>query len=358
MSYNPIILKKLITKEHVITLLESLGVHAINPRDPNGIRSSCPIHQSNGATAFMYNPDKHVYICYGECDDNKKEGDLINLVEHSQSISYSNAVEYICEVCEIDINLLEDNGEFLLEELKLKLDHLLTENSDEDSLEEDTEYYYGVKPLTPEVLQSFLGLKDELGFIDSQGFKDSTLELFESGFDSKQQRWLLPQRSPDGELLGFDGRDVTNKAKEKWKKRNGLLKNKLLGRLDIVGEEIMAENKVILAEGKKDQMAIYEAGLKHVTCVYGSTLSKEQKELIDSLIDDEIIIFADGDKAGYKLVSSIVKLCYPEYKITVIEIEDGEDPADLSKKHMLFLYENRLSVEEWLKRYEYRTKKK
>lgn len=355
MSYNPILLKKLITKEHVFTLLESLGAHGIAP-DSNGIRSSCPIHGSSGTTTFTFNTDKMVYICYGECDDSKKEGDLINLVEHSQNCSYSSAVEYICGACEIDINLLEDSAEFLLEELKLKIDHILTEISDKESIEDNTEYYYGVKPLTEEVLQKFLKLKDELGFIDSQGFKDSTLEIFESGYDNKQQRWLLPQRSPDGELLGFDGRDVTNKKKDKWKKRAGLLKNKLLGRLDIVGEEIQKENKIILSEGKKDMMAIYEAGLKHVTCVYGSTLSREHKGLIDNLIDDEIILFVDGDKAGYKLAKSIVKLAYPEYNITAIEIEDGEDPATLSKKHMLSLYENRLPIEEWLKRYEYRTK--
>lgn len=356
MSYNPIALKKLITKDHVIMLLESLGAHGIDGKDSNGIRSSCPIHNSNGTTVFTYNPEKHLYICYGECSDNEKEGDLINLVEHSQKCSYTNAVEYICEVCEIDINLLEDNGEFLLEELKLKIDHLLTEISDRESIEDNTEFYYGVKPLTEEVIQKFLNLKDESGFIESQGFKDSTLTLFESCYDEKEKRWLLPQRSPEGELLGFDGRDITNKKKDKWKKRSGLLKNKLLGRLDIVGEEILKENKIILCEGKKDQMALYEAELKFSTCIYGSSLSNEQKELIDGLLDDEIVCCFDGDKAGYKATISTVKLCYPEYKITAMEIEDGYDIADLSKKNVLDLYEKRIPIEEWIKRYEYRTK--
>lgn len=356
MSYNPNILKKLVNKDHVVTLLESLGAHSINPRDPNGIRSSCPIHHSSGGTVFMYNPDKHVYTCYGECNEKHKDGDLINLVQHSQNCSYEIAVEYICEVCGIDIKLLENDAEFLLEELKLKIDFILEEISDNESIEDNNEFYYGVKPVDENLFQKFLGLKDELGFIDSQGFKEQTLKLFESCYDSNEKRWLLPQRSPEGGLLGFDGRDITNKKKEKWKKRAGLLKNKLLGRLDIVGEEILKENKVILVEGKKDQMAVYEAGLKFVTCTYGSTLSIEQKELIDLYIDEEIILFVDGDKAGYKFALSVVKLAYPEYKITAIEIEDGEDPATLSKKHMLQLYENRVPIEEWLKRYEYRTK--
>jgi DNA primase len=358
MAYNPNALKKLIDKEKVIMLLESLGAHSVDGRDSNGIRSSCPIHHSNGGTVFTYNLDKHAYICYGECSEDEKAGDLINLVQYSQKCSYSTAVEYISEVCDIDIKLLEDNAEFMLEELKIKLDLILEEIYPKDSSEEDTELYYGVKPIDENLLQKMIGLKDDSGFIDSQGFKESTLELFESCYDSKDQRWLLPQRSPDGILLGFDGRDITNKNKVKWKKRKGLLKNKLLGRLDIVGEEIITENKIILSEGKKDMMAIYEAGLKHATCAYGSTLSIEQKEIIDTLIDDEIIIFVDGDKAGYKYAQSVVKLCYPEYKITAIEIEDSYDPADLSKKHLLELYQNRIDIELWLKMYEYRTKLK
>lgn len=357
MSYNPITLKKLMTEDKIQILLESLGAQGIS-KDSNGYRSSCPIHGGSNITSFVLSPDKLAYNCYSSCNDKENAGDIINLVEHSQKCSYTSAVEYICEVCEIDINLLEDNGEFLLEELKLKLDHILTEISDNESIEDNTEFYYGVKPVDESLLQNFLELKDELGFIDSQGFKDSTLKLFESGYDTKEKRWLLPQRSPEGELLGFDGRDITNKKKDKWKKRKGLLKNKLLGRLDIVGEEIQKENKIILCEGKKDMMAIFEAELKHTSCIYGSSLSDEQKDLIDSLIDDEIILCFDGDKAGYKAALSVVKLCYPEYKITAIEIEDETDPADLSKKYLLDLYEKRIPIEEWLKRYEYRTKKK
>jgi DNA primase len=105
-------------------------------------------------------------------------------------------------------------------------------------------------------------------------------------------------------------------------------------------------------------MAVYETGLKHVTCVYGSSFSDYQKELIDNMIDDEIICAFDADKAGYKATKSLVKLAYPEYIVTALEIEDGYDVADLSKKALLELYENRIPIEEWLKRYEYRTKTK
>jgi DNA primase len=355
-NYNPKILKKLVKKENVIQILESLGAHGINPRDPNGIRSSCPIHGSAGPTVFTYNPDKHLYVCYGDCDDNKKEGDLINLVEHSQNMSYSEAVEYMAEVTGLDLSLLKNNEEFLFEDLKMKLDDLLNENLDEESIEEDGSLYYGVNPIDESLLQNFLGVKDELGFIDSQGFSETVLELFESCYNSKEERWLLPQRNEEGILLGFDGRDITNKKKEKWKKRKYLKKNKILGRLDITAKYIEKENKIILGEGKKDMMAIFDAGLYHTSCCYGSSISIEQKALIDSMIDEEIIVFPDGDKSGYNYVKSVVKRCYPEYNITVPMIDDDMDPAELSKKFLIELYDNRIPVEEWLKMYEYRTK--
>jgi DNA primase len=356
MAYNAFALKALLKKEHIIDLLEALGAHGINPRDPNGIRCSCPIHQSSGSTVFTYNPFKQLYICYGECNEKDKEGDIVSLIQRVQKCSFDSAVEYACEILEWDIKLFEDSEDWILDELKAKIEGILAQ--DNLIIEEELEFPYGVKPIDEESFSKVVGKKDELGFINNQGFTDTTLTLFESSYDSKDKRWLLPQRSPDGQLLGFDGRDVTNTKKEKWKKRAGLLKNKLLGRLDIVQEHIELENKIVIGEGKKDQMALFEVGLKHSTCVYGSSLSKEQADLISEMVSDEIIIAADGDKAGYGLVQSIVKSCYPEYNITVLEFEDGYDPADYSSKHLISLYENRVPVELWLKKYEYRVKEK
>lgn len=358
MSYNSYMLKQLVTKEHIIELLSALGAHGINSRDSNGIRSSCPIHQSNGSTVFTYNPERHIYVCYGDCNESHKEGDFISLVKNCQSCDYDSAIEYICEVCNIDIKLIQSSAEFMLEEIKLRIGGILTEISNDKIEEENREWFYGVKPVDESVLQKFLGNKDEYDFIDNLGFSDEILELFESAYNDLEERWLLPIRSPEGDLLGFDGRDVTNKKKDKWRKRKGLLKNLLLGRLDIVGEDIIKENKIMIVEGKKDQMAGYEAGIKHTSCIYGSSLSNEQKIIIDSLIDGEIIICPDGDKSGYKMVQSIVTLCYPEYEISVLEIPDYEDIADLSKKYLLELYGERMIVEEWLKKYEYRLKQK
>lgn len=358
MSYNAYALKSLLQKEHIVSVLDGLGAHGINDRDPNGIRSSCPIHQSSGTTVFVYSDDKHLYNCYGECTFEEKDGDIIKLVQVVQKCTFDDACELICEWAGIDSKLVQDSDEWVLEELQIQIDNLFLEIEDNIDEDENNNLYYGVKPIPEESYESLKGLKDEEGFIDNQGFKDSTLTLFESGYSSQENRWLLPQRSPDGILLGFDGRDTTNKRKDKWKKRAGLLKNKLLGRLDLFAKRIEEENKIIIAEGKKDQMALYEAGYDFSSCIYGSSLAKEQKELLDSLIDDEIIICPDGDKAGYKMVQSIVKLCYPEYNINVMEIPDNEDVADLSKKYVKQLYDERIPVEVWLKRYEYRNKEK
>lgn len=356
MALNAFALKTVLKKEHIIALLENLGAHSINPRDSNGIRSSCPIHQSSGGTVFTFNPTKGLYICYGECSDKDKEGDIVSLVQRIQKCTFDDAILYICEILEFDVKQFEDSADWIYDELINKIDGILIQGN--IAIEDEHELKYGVNIMPEKVLEEVLNKKDELSFIDSQGFKDTTLTLFESSYNSKEKRWLLPQRTPEGELIGFDGRDVTNKKKEKWKKRAGLLKNKLLGRLDIAKEFIEAEDKVIIGEGKKDMMAFYEVDLKHSTCVYGSSLSKEQYDLISEMVSDEIIIAPDGDAGGNGLVSSIVKLCYPEFNISVMEIEDGLDPADYSSKVLLDLYENRIPVEIWLKKYEYRTKKK
>lgn len=356
MSYNSYALKKILTKEHAILILEKLGAHGINPRDINGIRSSCPIHKSKGNTVFVYNDVKHLYNCYGECEYDEKDGDIIKLVQVVEKCNYDSAIEYICDIAGIDKKIIQSSEEWLLEETKVKLDTILMEAYPPKDEEMQSEYEYGVPPMDESILTKYLGKTDDLGFIDSLGFSAPILTLFESGYETQDKRWLLPIRSPDGLLLGFDGRDVTNEKKSKWKKRAGLLTHKLLGRLDIVKPFILEKDEIIIVEGKKDQMAIYELGLQNVSCTYGSNLSKEQKELIDGLCS-RIVIFPDADAAGYKHVKSIVELCYPEYEILVTETPDGEDPATLGKKFALELYENAIYVEEWLKKYEYRDKK-
>lgn len=347
-NYNSIALKSILQKEDIFNILEYLKAHGISI-DNNGLRSSCPIHGSKSSSVFVYNTDTHLYHCYGECIPGEESGDIITLVKNVEKCSYPNAIEIICDICNIDVNKIKDSEEWLLDQLNITLDNLLLDKKDIE-----LELEYGVEPLNEEYASKFIGQKDEEGYIDGLGIGDDILTLFESGYNPKEKRWLLPIRSPYGELLGFDGRDITNKSKNKWKKRADLITSRLLGRLDIVKEEIEKENKIILVEGKKDQICIYEAGLKFVSCIYGSSLSKYQKELIDNMVSDEIIIFPDADKAGYKMVNNIVKLAYPEYNITVCETPDDLDPADLSIKHILELYENRINVEEWLKKYEYR----
>lgn len=354
MRYNANILKNLLQKEHIVQILENLGVSGINERDPNGIRCSCPIHGSSNTTLFVYNPDKHLYTCYGECEIEKKDGDIIRLVEICENLSYNKSIEYICKISSIDINLIKETEEHFVEEVRNTI-NLLLNKIDKDNEEIDFNDY-GVKPLDENIYSKFKGLKDDQGYIDSLGFSESILTLFESGYDSKDKRWLLPIKSPDGILLGLDGRDITNTSKSKWKKTRGLLSNKLLGRLDLSKQYIYEEDAIVLCEGKKDQMSFFDADIKNCSCLYGSTLSDGQYILLQELCS-KIYIAPDGDTAGYKMVQTIVKKCYPEFEIVCLEIEDGDDPATISKKCLKELYDNAINVEEWLKKYKYREKK-
>jgi DNA primase len=356
MGYNIFGLKSMLTKEHVVAILEGIGAHGVNPRDPNGIRSSCPIHKSKGASVFVYNVDLQTYNCYGECEDKYKAGDVVAMVQAAENCSFDDAVKLICEYSGLDIKLIEDSSDWLLEELKNKIDHICKEMIDNQENILFGGWEYGVQPIEESLAKSFIGQKDESGFIDRLGFKAPTLTLFESGYEPREKRWLLPIRSPDGLLLGFDGRDITNTKKDKWKKRAGLLTSKIIGRLDITKQYILDKDEIIIVEGKKDMMATFEAGLQNVSCIYGSALSDHQLTIIQSLCS-EIVIFPDGDTASYKMVRSIMNKAYPEFSITIMETPDGEDPADLTTAFINELYNNKISAEEWLEKYKYRAKK-
>src|SRR5690554_3376937 len=135
-KYNSYALKNMLQDEHIYIILENLGAQGIK-KDSNGWRSSCPIHNSKNTTSFVYNYDKHLYYCYGDCNLDDKEGDIITLVKKVQKCDFDNAIKLICEWSKIDIKLIEDSEDWILEEFKIKLDNILNINNEKINFQGD-----------------------------------------------------------------------------------------------------------------------------------------------------------------------------------------------------------------------------
>lgn len=173
------------------------------------------------------------------------------------------------------------------------------------------------------------------------GFWPETLNHFDVGYDQHWDRITYPVRDLTGGLVAIYGRrkDSNNKylpygrELEQWGVFGAAPPpvGQLLWHADIVAPEVMLSKRwepVILTEGYKGCMWVWQCGYRRVVHSFGSDLTKEQAKIITKL-GTEVIIMYDGDqagdwgalKAGYELRKSM--------KVRVADLMHGHQPDDL-----------------------------
>jgi hypothetical protein len=142
------------------------------------------------------------------------------------------------------------------------------------------------------------------------GFSKDTLQYFEVGFDRDSQRITFPLRDHDGRFIGVSGRTVVGDP-ERYKVYRSefyclagssykVEKSKVLWGLDKFYHarlNMPSSQPVVVCEGYKAAMWVYQAGYTDVVALQGTSLSAEQRFLLGHATSD-VVLFLDNDKAG------------------------------------------------------------
>lgn len=203
-----------------------------------------------------------------------------------------------------------------------------------------------------------------------KGFKKKTLRHFEVGFDRNYGRITFPLRSRYGELVGISGRDVWGITESKYK----IYQRELIARKDfhvpenytmdrvkqtilwhahVVLPFLIKQDTVVLAEGFKATMWIYQAGYVPVMGLVGSAMTAYHTELL-SRYAQRVIFFLDNNKAGIigtrkAGLAALKKGIIPE---VARYPDEREQPDDLTKRELIFAIKNRQPLHEWMKEHE------
>lgn len=145
------------------------------------------------------------------------------------------------------------------------------------------------------------------------GFNEDTLYHFEVGFDQWHQRITYPLRDIKGTLVGISGRaihegqlpryKVYTKEYELWKlpPRDEPDKRCLLWNAHHVYPEVYlrrpGDSAVVVVEGFKAAMWLWQCGIRNVVALLGSYLSWEQGWMLERL-GATVILFLDNNFAG------------------------------------------------------------
>ncbi len=173
-----------------------------------------------------------------------------------------------------------------------------------------------LKPIVfelPQVDEAVLGLLDYCPIeLVNAGFSPKTLQHFEVGYDRWHLRITYPLRDLKGRLVGISGRNPSGGA-PKYKVYTqeyttwGIPpaaepdKRAILWNADKVYPEVYFgrpnDSVVVVVEGFKACMWVYQAGITNVVALLGTYLSWEHKWLLERL-GSPVYLFLDNDSPG------------------------------------------------------------
>ena len=150
-------------------------------------------------------------------------------------------------------------------------------------------------------------------------------------------RITFPIRDRRGRLISFGGRALGD-AKPKY--INGpdtpvFHKRRTLYALDLAREAVRAGQRLVVAEGYMDVIALHQAGFAGGVAPLGTALTEEQLAELWRLSPEPILCF-DGDAAGARAAERAVTLALPllqpGYSLRIATLPAGEDPDSMVRR--------------------------
>ena len=283
------------------------------------VKMRCPFHEEKTAS-FFYCISKKFFYCYG-C---KKHGDVYDYVMHKNKSTFKDALDFILTFFKINNNISKEDIKKITS-YKKELE-ALKQN------QEKTKFVH----FTEQDIETMIEFRRSLKL--KTNFLNETLDFFETGFDTNEQRIVFPLRDEHGALVGATGRTIKANFKElkipKWRHyknsdtsktffniKNGILFSK------------EADNSIIIVEGPKDVIWLHQNGFKNVIGCLTNNVSQAQKSILLKHFMT-IYLFLDGDKGGEIGKSDILKKIGGYFNIFNVDTPVGKDPDELTKEEL------------------------
>lgn len=252
------------------------------------IMAVCPFHRkadgsSESVPSFSMSLTKGVYFCHG-CHEKGTLGKFLQAMG-------------------LDRNTIELHYGMVLEEVGKNLPPL------ERAIQPDSIFQ------APPMEDSILGLFDHdvTGLLPQ--FSPETLRHFQVGWDGWWHRITFPIWDIRAQLVAVSGRAVHEEQEPRYKiyedeykvwdapARKGWKKNSVLWHMHELYPELLLANGdpeqqyIIVVEGFKAAMWVWQCGYKNVVAMLGSYLSTQQQWILES-IGCRVYLFLDNNNAG------------------------------------------------------------
>lgn len=181
-------------------------------------------------------------------------------------------------------------------------------------------------------------LDSKHAYLKERGLNKETIKEFGLGYCKRglmERRVVIPIRNEKGELIAYAGRypGDTPEGELKYKLPPKFKKSLVVFNLNRV-KDVTKDKELILVEGFFDVFKLWQAGLKNVVALMGTSMSDEQERLIVEAVGEngKVVLMFDGDEAGAKATAEAVERLIDKVYLKVIRLEMGLQPDKLAGK--------------------------
>ncbi len=271
----------------------------------------CPFHDDH-SPSMSVSPEKNIFKCFS-CG---ASGNSITFLMDYLGIEFREALKILADKAGIslDNNFTKKKVNSELEEL-YKVNELavsIFKNNLASSSGKEARDYLKKRGLDEETIKYFnigLAINNNISSALSSKYSEEILEKLDlcKSYDNKLydtfvNRIMFPICDKDKNVIGFTGRIYREEDKNESKYLNTketdvFKKGNILYNLNNAKEFIRKEKEIIICEGQMDTIRLHTIGFDNVVSLSGTSVTKEQIDLINSLKCD-IILNLDQDDAG------------------------------------------------------------
>lgn len=307
-------------------------------------KALCPFHSEKTPSFTIYN-DTQSFYCFG-CGTG---GDVINYIMRAENLDYVEAIKFLASRVGMTVpDGIEDKQSELRSSI-LKINRLTAQffhGCLKQPFAKSAYEYLKNRQLSDKIIVGFgLGYAPDswdslVKFLSKKGFSKQEMiaakvvvENKNGGvYDLFRNRIIFPIIDLRGNVIAFGGR-VLDDSKPKYLNSPDTLvfkKSRNLFSLNFAKSE--TKDKLILAEGYMDVIAIYAAGFKNVVATLGTSLTEEQARIMSKYASNVVIAY-DSDEAGQAATHRAINLLGDAaITATILKMDGAKDPDEYIKK--------------------------
>ncbi len=313
-------------------------------------KANCPFHGEK-TPSFVVSPELQIFKCFG-CAES---GDVIAFLEKYEGMDFYEALKYLADRAGIKLKQIEGRNQsekeklYEINELAARYYNYILLNL--PSGKPGLDYLTVERGLKIETIKAFnLGYAPdrEVGLFDfmtkKKKYDPKDLELAglvgHSGsryYDRFRGRVIFPIYDARGNVIALAGRilpSLDHKTVGKYinsPETPVYHKSASLYGINVTKAEIKKSGVAVVVEGELDLISCYQAGIKNIVCIKGSSLTTDHVRIL-SRITGEIVLALDSDFAGEEASRRGIAHAYESgLNVKVATFRKYKDPDEFAR---------------------------